>query len=144
MRSHTSFPPASAELVEQTYRKVLWRLMPFLMLCYVFNFIERTNIGIAKLQFMENLGFPETVYGWAVSIFFIGYVLFEVPSNLMLHRVGARSTLLRIMVTWGLVSAGTMFVTGPVSLYIARFLLGAAEAGFVPGVFLYLTYWFPA
>jgi len=144
MNSHTSFPPASAELVEQTYRKVIWRLLPFLMLCYVFNFIERTNIGIAKLQFMEDLGLPETVYGWAVSFFFIGYVLFEVPSNMMLHRVGARTTLLRIMVMWGLVSAGMMFVRGPVSLYVARFLLGAAEAGFVPGVFLYLTYWFPA
>ncbi len=144
MMSHTSLPPASPELIEQTYRKVLWRLLPFLMLCYVFNFIERTNIGIAKLQFMEDLALPETVYGLAVSIFFIGYVLFEVPSNLMLNRVGARATLLRIMVLWGLVSVGMMFVTGPVSLYIMRFLLGAAEAGFVPGVFLYLTYWFPA
>lgn len=143
MSPHNSFPPASPELIEQTYRKVLWRLLPFLMVCYVFNFIERTNIGIAKLQFMEDLQFDETVYGWAVSIFFIGYVLFEVPSNLMLNRVGARATLLRIMVLWGLVSVGMMFVTTPMSLYVARFLLGAAEAGFVPGVFLYLTYWFP-
>jgi D-galactonate transporter len=144
MISHTSFTPASPQLIDHTYRKVLWRLLPFLMLCYVFNFIERTNIGIAKLQFMEDLQLPEMVYGWAVSIFFIGYVLFEMPSNLMLHRVGARATLLRIMVLWGLVSVGMMFVTGAGSLYVARFLLGAAEAGFVPGVFLYLTYWFPA
>jgi len=144
MTSDTSDPPASAQLIDQTYRKVLWRLLPFLMVCYIFNFIERTNIGIGKLQFMEDLHLPETVYGWGVSIFFVGYVLFEVPSNLMLHRVGARATLLRIMVLWGLVSAGMMFVTGPGSLYVARFLLGAAEAGFVPGVFLYLTYWFPA
>lgn len=136
--------PASPQQVARTYRKVLWRLLPFLMTCYVFNFIERTNIGIAKLQFMEDLHLPETVYGLAVSIFFIGYVMFEVPSNLMLNRVGARATLLRIMVLWGLVSAGMMFVTGATSLYIMRFLLGAAEAGFVPGVFLYLTYWFPA
>ncbi|HWK74296.1 MAG TPA: MFS transporter [Povalibacter sp.] len=144
MTSHSSLPSASPQLIEQTYRKVLWRLLPFLMLCYVFNFIERTNIGIAKLQFMEDLQLPETVYGWAVSIFFIGYVMFEVPSNLMLNRVGARATLLRIMVLWGLVSAGMALVTTPASLYVARFLLGAAEAGFVPGVFLYLTYWFPA
>lgn len=144
MTSHTPFPPASAQLIDQTYRKVLWRLLPFLMVCYIFNFIERTNIGIGKLQFMEDLHLPETVYGWGVSIFFIGYVLFEVPSNLMLHRVGARATLLRIMVLWGIVSAGMMFVTGAASLYVTRFLLGAAEAGFVPGVFLYLTYWFPA
>src|SRR5215831_14946956 len=106
MTSHNSFPAASPQLIEQTYRKVLWRLVPFLMVCYVFNFIDRANIGIAKLQFMEDLQLPETVYGWAVSIFFIGYVLFEVPSNLMLHRVGFRITLLRIMVLWGLVSAG--------------------------------------
>lgn len=144
MISHTSFPPASAQLIDQTYRKVLWRLLPFLMLCYVINFIERTNIGIAKLQFMEDLQLPPTVYGWAVSIFFVGYLMFEVPSNLMLNRVGARATLLRIMVLWGLVSAGMMFVTSAASLYVMRFLLGAAEAGFVPGVFLYLTYWFPA
>ncbi len=120
------------------------RIIPFLILCYVFNFLDRINIGIAHLQFGEDLKFDDTIYGIGTGIFFIGYLLFEIPSNLMLARVGFRRTLLRIMLAWGLVSAGTMFVTTPSQFYAVRLLLGAAEAGFVPGIFLYLTYWYPS
>lgn len=126
------------------YRKITRRIIPFLVLCYIFNFLDRVNIGIAHLQFNQDLGFDDTIYGIGTGIFFIGYVLFEVPSNLLLERIGARKTLLRIMVAWGLISAGMMLVTTPLQFYVARFILGAAEAGFVPGVFLYLTYWYPS
>lgn len=136
-----AIPAAEADA---TYAKVTRRIIPFLVLCYIFNFLDRVNIGIAHLQFNRDLGFDDTIYGFGTGIFFIGYLLFEVPSNLLLARIGARATLLRIMVGWGLVSAATMFVTTPFQFYLARFLLGAAEAGFVPGIFLYLTYWYPS
>ncbi|MDH7797056.1 MULTISPECIES: MFS transporter [unclassified Beijerinckia] len=130
--------------IEQTYYKVTIRLMPFLILCYFVAQIDRANISFAKLQFMSDLGFSEVAYGFGAGLFFIGYSLFEVPSNIMMQRVGVRRTLLRIMVLWGLVSIGMMFVTSPIQFYVMRFLLGVAEAGFFPGVLLYLTYWFPA
>jgi ACS family phthalate transporter-like MFS transporter len=130
--------------VEATYRKITRRIIPFLILCYIFNFLDRVNIGIAHLQFNQDLGFDDTIYGIGTGIFFVGWLFFEVPSNLMLDRVGFRKTLLRIMAAWGLVSAGTMLVTTPAQFYTARFLLGAAEAGFIPGIFLYLTYWYPS
>jgi MFS family permease len=130
-------------LADATYRKILWRLMPFLMVCYVVSFIDRSNIGFAKLHFMTDLGFTDAIYGIGAGIFYVGYVLFEVPSNLYLHRVGVRATLLRIMVLWGLCSAAMAFMVSAESFYIMRLLLGAAEAGLFPGMLLYLTYWVP-
>ena len=126
------------------YARVSWRLIPFLFACYVAAFLDRVNISFAKLTMSADLGFSETVYGLGAGIFFIGYFLFEIPSNLLMHRIGARATLARIMIAWGLLSAGTMFVTTPTQFYVMRFLLGVAEAGFFPGVVLYLTYWYPA
>ncbi len=130
--------------IEHTYKKVFWRIVPFLMLCYVVAYLDRVNVGFAKLQMAQDLGFSETVYGLGAGLFFIGYFLFEVPSNVLLHRVGARVWIARIMITWGLMSAAFMFVKTPASFYTMRFLLGVAEAGFYPGVILYMTYWFPA
>ena len=127
-----------------TYNKVGWRLIPFLLLCYVVAYLDRVNVGFAKLQMLQDLKFSETVYGLGAGIFFIGYFLFEVPSNVILHRVGARVWIARIMVTWGVISAGMMFVESATSFYVMRFLLGVAEAGFFPGIILYLTYWYPA
>ncbi|OED11648.1 MULTISPECIES: MFS transporter [unclassified Burkholderia] len=125
------------------YRRIALRVIPFLFVCYVINFIDRVNIGFAKLQFLQDLGLSEAVFGSATAIFFISYAAFEVPSNLVLARIGASRTLMRIMVLWGLCTVAQMFVTGSVSLYVVRFLLGAAEAGFFPGLILYLSYWFP-
>nr|WP_226292455.1 MFS transporter [Burkholderia contaminans] len=125
------------------YRRIALRVIPFLFVCYVINFIDRVNIGFAKLQFLQDLGLSEAVFGSATAIFFISYAAFEVPSNLVLARIGASRTLMRIMVLWGLCTVAQMFVTGRVSLYVVRFLLGAAEAGFFPGLILYLSYWFP-
>ncbi len=138
--------PANADpsFQEMTYRKVAWRLLPFLFLCYVVAYLDRVNVGFAKLQMLSDLKFSETAYGLGAGIFFIGYFLFEVPSNLILHRTGARRWIARIMVTWGLLSAGMMFVQNEFAFYVVRFFLGAAEAGFFPGIILYLTYWFPA
>lgn len=126
------------------YRKVMWRIVPFLFLCYFAAYLDRVNVGFAKLQMLKDLSFSDTVYGFGAGIFFLGYVLFEVPSNIVLHRVGARLWIARIMLTWGLISAAMVFVNSPMTFYILRFLLGVAEAGFIPGVLLYLTYWFPA
>jgi MFS family permease len=126
------------------YRKITWRLLPFLMLCYMAAYLDRVNIGFARLQMLGDLRFSETVYGLGAGMFFIGYFLFEVPSNMILHRVGARMWIGRIMITWGLVSAAFMFVTTPRMFYVLRFALGVAEAGFFPGIILYLTYWYPA
>lgn len=127
-----------------TYAKVSWRLMPLLFLCYVASYLDRVNVGFAKLQMLNDLKFSETIYGFGAGIFFIGYFIFEIPSNLILHRVGARMWIARIMITWGLVSGAMIFVTTPMTFYVMRFLLGVAEAGFFPGVILYLTYWYPS
>ncbi len=135
---------AGSSFEEATYRKVAWRLIPLLLICYVVAYLDRVNVGFAKLQMMDELGFSDTIYGMGAGIFFIGYFLFEVPSNLILHRVGARVWIGRIMITWGLLSAAMMFVTTPAMFYVMRFLLGVAEAGFFPGIILYLTYWYPA
>ena len=129
---------------DATYAKVTWRLIPFLFLCYVVAYLDRVNVGFAKLQMLKDLNFSETVYGLGAGIFFIGYFLFEVPTNLLLHRIGARKVITRIMITWGAISTLTMFVQTPTQFYVMRFLLGVAEAGFFPGIILYLTYWFPA
>jgi D-galactonate transporter len=125
-----------------TYRKVAWRLLPILFVCYVLAYLDRVNVGFAKLQMQSDLGFSDTVYGIGAGIFFIGYFLFEVPSNLILERVGARIWIARILMVWGLVSAGTMFTRSETTFYVLRFVLGVAEAGFFPGIILYLTYWF--
>ncbi len=130
------------QLLDGTYRKVSLRLLPFLTLCYMLAFLDRINIGFAKLQMQSDLGLSDAVYGLGAGIFFIGYVLFEIPSNLLLPRIGARRTISRIMVLWGLLSASMMFVHDARSFYVLRFLLGVFEAGFAPGMILYLTYWY--
>ncbi|WP_459662170.1 MFS transporter [Novosphingobium sp. 11B] len=130
-------------LEKSTMRKVSWRLVPFLMLCYLFAIVDRGNIGMASLQMNEDLGLTKTAFGFASSLFFVSYFLAEVPSNMAMEKFGARIWIARIMITWGLLSAATAFVTGENSLYVMRFLLGAAEAGFFPGVLLYLSYWLP-
>lgn len=128
---------------DRLYRRVAWRIMPLLMLCYVAAYLDRVNVGFGKLQMSQQLGFSETVFGLGAGVFFLGYFVFELPSNVILHRVGARLWLARILVTWGIVSALFLFVRTPWQFYGLRFLLGLAEAGFYPGVILYLTYWFP-
>lgn len=128
---------------EALYGKVLWKLIPILFISYVLSYLDRINVGFAKLQMLNELHFSETVYGIGAGIFFIGYFLFEVPSNIILHRVGARRWIARIMITWGLLSAAMVFVNSATSFYVLRFLLGVAEAGFFPGIVLYLTYWIP-
>ncbi len=130
--------------IDATFRKVAWRIVPLLMICYVLAFIDRGNVGFAKLQFMGQLGFSEAVYGLGGGLFYLGYSVFEVPSNLLLARVGVRLTLLRIMVLWGLCSAALALMTAPWHYYVLRSLLGAAEAGFFPGVLFYITTWIPA
>ena len=134
----------AAERDNALYRKVAWRLLPFLMVCYIAAFLDRVNVGFAKLQMLDDLKFSEAVYGLGAGIFFIGYFLFEVPSNVLMHRIGARKTLARIMILWGLISAAMALTQTPTQFYLLRFLLGAAEAGFYPGIILYLTYWFPS
>ena len=129
---------------EATYSKVAWRLMPLLLICYIIAYLDRVNVGFAKLQMIGALGFSDVVYGLGAGIFFIGYFLFEIPSNIILHKVGARVWIGRIMITWGLLSAAMMFITTPTAFYIMRFFLGVAEAGFFPGIILYLTYWYPS
>ena len=129
---------------DAVYRKVTWRIIPFLMLCYIVAYLDRVNVGFAKLQMLADLQFSETVYGLGAGVFFLGYFLFEVPSNVMLHKIGARVWIARIMITWAIISGAFMFVTTPTMFYIMRFLLGVAEAGFFPGIILYLTYWYPS
>ncbi len=137
-------PADEKSFADRTYAKVFWRLVPFLMLCYVVAYLDRVNVGFAKLQMSQELKFSETVYGLGAGIFFLGYFLFEVPSNVILHRVGARVWIARIMITWGVISGAFLFVNSEWSFYGMRFLLGLAEAGFYPGVILYTTSWFPA
>ncbi|UPK35537.1 MFS transporter [Bradyrhizobium sp. 186] len=134
----------SAELEARVLRKVTLRIVPFVMLLYFIAFIDRVNIGFAALTMNKDLGFSPTVFGFGAGIFFLGYFLFEVPSNLVLDKVGARIWIARVMITWGLISGAMAFVQGSASFYTLRFLLGAAEAGFFPGIILYLSYWFPA
>ncbi|MDD7975829.1 MFS transporter [Acinetobacter baumannii] len=126
------------------YQKIAFRLMPFLMLCYFCAYLDRVNVGFAKLQMMSDLQFSEAVYGLGAGIFFIGYFLCEVPSNIVLHKVGARRWIARIMITWGILSGCFAFVQTEWQFYTLRFLLGVAEAGLAPGLLLYLTYWFPS
>jgi len=128
-------------LGHQAISKVSRRLLPFIALLYFVNYVDRINLGFAALTMNKDLGLSAYVYGLGAGIFFFGYFIFEVPSNLILERVGARLWIARIMLTWGLISTGMAFVTGDTSFIIMRFLLGVAEAGFFPGMILYLTYW---
>jgi ACS family tartrate transporter-like MFS transporter len=140
----TSPSAASADVGRATLATVSWRLLPFLLLLYVIAWIDRVNIGFAALTMNADLGFSAAVYGFGAGVFFIGYALFEVPSNLILVRVGARLWIARIMITWGVLSVAMMYVEGPLSFYALRFLLGVAEAGFLPGIIYYLGNWYPA
>lgn len=128
----------------EVYKKIVWRLIPFLCFCYLASYLDRINVGFAKLQMQDYLSLSETAYGLGAGLFFVGYIVFEVPSNVVLQRVGAKIWIARIMISWGVLSGLTMFVTTPMQFYIIRFLLGAAEAGFLPGVLFYLTTWFPS
>ncbi|MGY2184529.1 putative metabolite transport protein NicT [compost metagenome] len=140
--------PITSDYSEQqtrlVYRKVILRLLPYLFLAYAINTIDRLNVSFAKLRMAEDIALTDAAYGIGAGIFYLGYILFEVPSNVYLQRIGARATLTRIMLLWGMVTVATAFVTTANQLIFARFLLGVAEAGFFPGVILYLTYWFPA
>jgi sugar phosphate permease len=127
----------------RVYNKIALRILPLILIGYTIAQIDRLNVAFAKLQMADDLAMSEAMYGFGAGIFFIGYCLFEIPSNMILHKVGARLWLARIMVVWGVLSAATMFVTTPEQFYVLRFLLGVAEAGFYPGALLYLTYWFP-
>jgi ACS family tartrate transporter-like MFS transporter len=132
------------ELARTTMRRVSVRLLPFLFILFVCNFLDRTNVAIAAMQMNRDLRFSASAYGLGAGIFFLGYALFEVPSNLILVRVGARRWIARIMVSWGLVASAMMFVQTPLQFYVLRFLLGVSEAGFFPGIIYYLSQWFPA
>ena len=138
----------SAEESQKLYSKITWRLIPLLFVCYIIAYIDRINVGFAKLQLREVLGVDDaifgSVYGLGAGLFFIGYFLFEIPSNLILARVGARIWIARIMIIWGFVAASMMVIHSTTMFYVMRFILGVAEAGFYPGIILYLTYWYPA
>ena len=136
--------PAKSDIETSTIRTISWRLIPFLVLAYFFSYLDRVNLGFAALTMNADLKFTPLVFAWGAGIFFIGYFIFEVPSNLALEKFGASRWIARIMVTWGIISAAMAFVSGELSFYILRFLLGVAEAGFFPGIILYLTYWYPA
>jgi ACS family tartrate transporter-like MFS transporter len=126
------------------FRKIVWRLIPYLFLLYILAYLDRVNVGFAALQMKHDLRLSNTVYGTGAGIFFLGSALFDLPSNLMLVKIGPRRWIARIMISWGIIATGMMFVRGPISFYVLRFLLGVCEAGFFPGMILYLTYWFPS
>ena len=135
---------AKSDIERSTIRAISYRLIPFLIIAYFFSYLDRVNLGFAALTMNAELKFSPLIFSWGAGIFFIGYFLFEVPSNLALEKFGASRWIARIMVTWGIISAAMIWVSGPWSFYILRFLLGVAEAGFFPGIILYLTYWYPA
>lgn len=137
-------PVLTAAQQKALFAKISWRLLPLVVVSYLMAYIDRTNISFAALTMNQDLGFSAYLYGWGAGIFFLGYALFEVPSNLILERVGARVWIARIMLTWGIISGLMATVSGPVSFLVLRFLLGVAEAGFFPGIILYFTYWYPA
>ena len=142
-RETPALPGLSDAEGEKLLRRVMLRILPFIFACYVISYLDRTNVGFAAISMNKDLGLTATMFGWAAGLFFFGYFIFEIPSNLLMQRFGARIWIARIMITWGLISIGTAFATGPVSFSVMRFLLGLAEAGFTPGVYLYFTYWFP-
>lgn len=136
--------PGDASLISSAYRKVGLHLIPFIFVCYLFNYLDRVNVGFAKLQMLDALKWSETVYGFGAGIFFIGYVISGVPSNLLLHSFGARRVLGTLMIAWGAASCSLMLVKSPQAFYAVRFITGVFEAGFFPGIVLYFTGWFPA
>jgi D-galactonate transporter len=145
--ANAAYPPGKRpdrEALERGYRKATWRLIPFIFICYLFNYLDRVNVGFAKLEMLDALKLSETVYGLGAGIFFLGYVASGVPSNLILHKLGARRWIAVMMILWGALSASMMFVTGAGSFYLLRFLTGVAEAGFFPGIVYYFTNWFPS
>ncbi|MBI6750932.1 MFS transporter [Pseudomonas syringae] len=135
---------AGINLEDSIYRKVIIRLVPFMFLCYVCSYLNRINVSFAKIQMAQELAWSDAVYGLGAGMFFIGYFAFEIPSNIIMYRVGARRWIARIMVTWGIISAAMMFVNTPMQFYVMRFFLGVAEAGFFPAILLYLSQWFPS
>ena len=140
-----SKPQGGVESFEdKAYAKVTWRMVPILFVCYIVAYLDRVNIGYAKLQMLTDLNFSNTMYGLGAGVFFISYFIFEIPSNVILHRIGARTWIARIMISWGIISSLMMLVSTPLQFYVMRFLLGAAEAGFFPGMILYVTYFYPA
>lgn len=145
MQAQSAVAPATTDPVRDAlYNKIALRFLPLLCLCLVAAYLDRVNVGFAKLQMLDDLQFSNTIYGLGAGIFFVGYVLFEVPSNVLLHKVGARLWIARIMITWGLIGAGMAFVQTPMQFYVLRFMLGVAEAGFIPGVLYFLSCWFPS
>jgi len=144
MSQSAALSQATADLKDAVYKRITLRLIPFIFICYLFNYLDRVNVGFAKLQMLDALKFSETVYGLGAGIFFIGYVLFGVPSNLALNRFGPRRWIALMMVTWGVLSTCLLFVSTPTQFYTLRLFTGAAEAGFFPGVVLYLSQWFPS
>jgi len=142
---HAGLERDDSVLARATLRRVTLRLIPFLFVLFVCNYLDRNNIGIAKLQMARDLTWlSESVYGFGAGVFFVGYSLLEVPSNLILARVGARRWMARIMISWGIVASAMMFVRTPLQFYVLRFLLGVAEAGFFPGIVYYFGDWFPS
>jgi D-galactonate transporter len=141
---NTAERPYDSDVARSAIGAVTWRLIPFLLLLYIVAWLDRVNVGFAALQMNDALGFSAAIYGFGAGVFFLGYALCEVPSNLILARVGARRWIARIMVTWGVLAVAMMFVRTPMSFYVLRFLLGVAEAGFLPGIIYYLGHWFPA
>src|SRR5215469_632799 len=147
IHKHTRESPVSGQAtadLDAAYRKITRRIIPFTVLLALMAWLDRYNLGFAKLQMVKDLGFSEVVYGFGAGIVYLGYALFEIPSNLLLQRIGARMTFARITILWGLTSIAMMLVKTVAWFYILRFLLGSFEAGLLPGVVLYLTYWFPA
>jgi MFS family permease len=142
LHQSNGFPDDSEAFEDSVYRKITWRIIPFLFLCYIFAYIDRVNVGFAMLQMQQDLGMSDAVYGAGAGIFFIGYFFFEVPCNIALQKIGAKYWLGPIMIVWGVVSGCTMFVRNSLDFYAIRFLLGIVESGFFPGVILYLTFWY--
>ncbi len=142
--THATRDETSAEVERRAFTKAAWRLVPFLTAGYVLNYMDRTNVGFAALTMNKETGLTATQFGFGAGLLFLSYSSFEIPSNMALYRFGARRWIARIMISWGLISAATAFVTGPQSWYVLRFLLGVAEAGFFPGITFYLATWFPA
>ena len=133
-----------SELEARVARKLRWRILPFVMLLYFVSFLDRVNVGFAAFSMNKAIGLTSSAYGFGSGIFFLGYIIFQVPANLIMLRVGARVWIARVVVAWGVVSVASAFVIGPHSFYALRFLLGLAESGFFPGTILYLSLWFPA
>jgi len=143
VRSAATLPDADYQASERTLAKAFRRILPFIFACYVISYLDRTNVGFAALTMNKDIGLTAEQFGFGAGLFFIGYFLFEIPSNLIMQKVGARIWIARIMITWGIFSMATAFVVGPKSFAAARCLLGLAEAGFTPGIYLYFTHWFP-